>query len=134
MKKFVSIGLLSLMFTSSAMADEFSFEPVEITTTPSTSASSVVSAQDRDVQSIKTLSELSDANNERFQNALLELDSIQVDMRDQLLDYKNQYAELDAQYHKYKEERAAMKKVVKQTEKRINNIDKRKKAIRKDML
>ena len=134
MKKIVSLGLLSLMFASAACADEFNFEPVEISTTPEVTGSSVVSAQDSDVQAIKALSAVSEKNGERFQNALLELDSVQVDMRDKLLDYKSQYAELDAQYNKYKTERAAMKKVIKQTEKRINNIDKRKKQIRKDML
>ena len=134
MKKILSITLLSIFVSSFAMADEFTFEPVEISTTPTTTSSNVVSEQDKDVQAIKSLSEVSDINNERFQNALLELDSVQVDMRDKLLDYRNQYAEIDAQYNKYKAERAAMKKVIAQTEKRINNIDKRKKAIRKDML
>lgn len=133
MKKLVSLSLLSLMLTLNAGAEEYTFEPVEISTTP-TSSSTAVSAQDKDIQSIKALSEISDSNNERFQNALLELDSVQVDMRDKLLEYKNQYAEIDAQYNKYKAERSAMKKVIKQTEKRINNIDKRKKDIRKDML
>ena len=135
MKKLVSLGIMSLMFAGVAMADEFTFEPVEISNTPAASGSkTVVSAQERDVQTIKALSDLSEANNERFQNALLELDSVQVDMRDKLLEYKTQYAEIDAQFQKYKAERTAMKKVIKQTEKRINNIDKRKKAIRKDMI
>ena len=134
MKKIIAAGLISLMTVTFAMAEEYTFEPVEISTTPTTSGSTVVSAQDSDVQAIKTLSAVSEKNSERFQNALLELDSVQVDMRDKLLDYKSQYAEIDAQYNKYKTERAAMKKVIKQTEKRINNIDKRKKQIRKDML
>ena len=134
MKKFLTASLLSLMTISFAIADEYTFEPVEITTTPTSASSTVVSAQDNDVQTIKSLSAVSEQNSERFQNALLELDSVQVDMRDKLLDYKSRYAELDAQYNKYKAERAEMKKVIKQTEKRINNIDKRKKQIRKDML
>ena len=134
MKKFISLGIMSIMFAGVAMADEFTFEPVEISNTPTSSSQTVFSAQERDVQTIKALSGVSETNNERFQNALLELDSVQVDMRDKLLDYKTQYAEIDAQYQKYKAERDAMKKVIKQTEKRINNIDKRKKAIRKDMI
>ena len=129
MKKIISLSILSLTMFSVALADEYTFEPVEIKSTPAKTK-----VEDSDIQAIKSLSEISDKNNERFQNALLELDSIQVDMRDKLLEYKNQYAELDAQYNKYKEERAAMKKVLKQTEKRINNIDKRKNAIKKDML
>lgn len=134
MKKIISTAILSTMIASAAVADEFTFEPVEISTSSKAASTAVVSEQDKDLQAIKALSELSEENNERYQNVLLELDSVQVDMRDKLLEYKNQYAELDAQYNKYKTERAAMKKVVKQTEKRINNIDKRKKAIRKDML
>ena len=135
MKKVLLTGLIAAMTASFAMADEFTFEPVEITTTPATtSTQTVVSEQESDVQAIKGLSVVSEQNSERFQNALLELDSVQVDLRDKLLEYKNQYAELDAQYNKYKDERAAMKKVVKETEKRINNIDKRKKQIRKDMM
>ena len=101
MKKLVSLSLLSLMLASCAIAEEYTFEPVEISTTPS-SSSKAVSAQDKDVQTIKALSEISDSNNERFQNALLELDSVQVDMRDKLLEYKNQYSEIDAQYNKYR--------------------------------
>ena len=134
MKKIITACFLSLMAVSYAMAEEYSFEPVEISTTPTAASSSVVSEQDSDVQAIKALSTVSEQNSERFQNALLELDSVQVDMRDKLLEYKSQYAELDAQYNKYKTERKAMKKVVRQTEKRINNIDKRKQQIRKDML
>ena len=134
MKKIIIAGLISLMAVSYAAADEYTFEPVELSTTPASANSNVVSAQDSDVQTIKSLSAVSEKNSERFQNALLELDSVQVDMRDKLLEYKNQYAEIDAQYNKYKTERASMKKVIKQTEKRINNIDKRKQQIRKDMM
>ena len=134
MRKILTVGLISIITASFVMAEEFTFEPVEITAPQITDSSAVVSDQDGDIQTIKALSAISEQNSEKFQNALLELDSVQVDMRDKLLDYKTQYAELDAQYNKYKTERAAMKKVVKETEKRIKNIDKRKQQIRKDML
>ena len=133
MKKAISVGLLSLMITTGAMADEFTFEPVEISTPAQKSSQQIVNVQDKDAQFVKNLSAANDANNERFQNALLELDSVQVDMRDKLLEYKSQYAEIDAQYNKYKTERKNMKKMIRQAEKKINNIDKYKKNIRNDM-
>ena len=134
MKRIISAGLLSLMAVTGAMADEFTFEPVEISTPTAKSSQNVVNVQDKDAQYMKNLSSVNDANNERFQNALLELDSVQVDMRDKLLEYKSQYAEIDAQYNKYKAERKNMKKMIKQAEKKINNIDKYKKNIRNDMI
>ncbi len=134
MKKIIAAVLISIMTVSYAMADEYTFEPVEISTPPTSSGSNVVSAQDSDVKNINSMSAIGEKNSERFQNALLELDSVQVDMRDKLLEYKSQYAEIDAQFNKYKAERNAMKKLIRQTEKRINNIDKRKQQIRKDML
>ena len=134
MKKIISAGLISFMVITGALADEFTFEPVEISNQTPKSTQSVVNVQDKDAQSIKNLSAANEANNERFQNALLELDSVQVDMRDKLLEYKSQYAEIDAQYNKYKNERKNMKKLIRQTEKRINNIDRNKKNIRKDMI
>lgn len=134
MQKILAAGLISVMTISFALAEEYTFEPVEIAVPQNIDSSTVVSAQDNDIQAIKALSAVSEQNSEKFQNALLELDSVQVDLRDKLLEYKTQYAELDAQYNKYKTERAAMKKVVNQTEKRIKSIDKRKQQIRKDML
>ena len=134
MKKIIAAGLVSMLIGGATLADEFTFEPVEIATPSKTSSQSVVTVQDKDAQVLKTLSEAGNANNERFQNALLELDSVQVDLRDKLLEYKSQYAEIDAQYNKYKTERNNMRKVIREAEKKINNIDRHKQSIRKDML
>ena len=134
MKKIISAGLISLIAISGAMADEFTFEPVEISSPSTKSSQQVVNVQDKDAQYVKNLSSANEANNERLQNALIELDSVQVDMRDKLLEYKSQYAEIDAQYNKYKNERKNMKKMIREAEKKINNIDKYKKNIRNDMI
>ena len=135
MKKIVALCMVSMMMSSLAMAEDFTFEPVEISAPKSTTTSgNVVTAQEEDAQVIKSSSSLGGAQTERFQNALLELDSVQVDMRDKLLEYKNQFAEIDAQYNKYKTERKNMKKLISDTEKKIKNIDKYKNNIRKDMI
>lgn len=131
MKKVILLSVVSIMFSGVALADSYSFEPVEIS--KSKANQNIVNVQAQDAQSIKSVTELDAVNNERFQNALLELDSVQVDMRDKLLEYKSQYAEIDAQYNKYKTERKNMKKMIKQSEKRINDIDKYKKNIRNAM-
>lgn len=72
-----------------------------------------------------------DAN--KLQNALLQLDSAQVDIRNTLVQYKNEYAEIDTQYKVIKTQRKSKKQQVKNTEKRIKTIDKTKEKIRRSM-
>lgn len=133
MKKIITIGLISMLIGGAALAEEFTFEPVEISAPANTATQNVVNVQDKDANVLKNISEVSNANNERFQNALLELDSVQIDLRDKLLEYKSQYEEIDAQYNKYKTERDNMRKIIREAEKKINNIERHKKSIRKDM-
>ena len=72
--------------------------------------------------------------NSKMQSAILELDNAQVDVRNELLNYKAKYSEVDNQYTVIKAERKALGKQVKAIEKRIKRIDKTKEKIRKDML
>lgn len=72
--------------------------------------------------------------NDNIQNAILELDNAQVGIRNDLLDYKAKYADIDAQYKLIKNERSMLYKQVRSIEKRIKNIDKAKDKIRKNML
>lgn len=72
--------------------------------------------------------------NGNIQNAILQLDNAQVDIRNDLLNCKTKYADVDAQYKLVKAERKALKKQVSSIEKRIKEIDKAKEKIRKNML
>lgn len=72
--------------------------------------------------------------NDNIQNAILELDNAQVGIRNDLLDYKAKYADVDGQYKLIKNERKMLDKQVKAIEKRIRNIDKAKEKIRRNML
>ncbi len=72
--------------------------------------------------------------NDNIQNAILELDNAQVGIRNDLLDYKAKYADVDAQYKLIKNERSMLYKQVKSIERRIRNIDKAKEKIRRNML
>lgn len=74
------------------------------------------------------------AGNESMQSAILKLDNAQVEVRNELLNYKTQYADVDAQYTSYKAQRKALKTQIKSVERRINQIDKAKEKIRKNMI
>ena len=72
--------------------------------------------------------------NDNIQNAILELDNAQVGIRNDLLEYKSKFADVDAQYKLIKNERQMLYKQIRSIEKRIKNIDKAKEKIRKNML
>ena len=68
----------------------------------------------------------------KMQSAILQLDNAQVEVRNQLLDYRANYTEIDSRLKTTKEERKAAKKKIKQAEKRIKNLEKAKTKIRKN--
>lgn len=72
--------------------------------------------------------------NSNIQNAILELDNAQVGIRNDLLNYKAKYADVDAQYKLIKNERSMLHKQVVSIERRIRNIDRAKERIRRNML
>ena len=72
--------------------------------------------------------------NDNIQNAILELDNAQVGIRNDLLNYRAKYSDIDAQYKLIKNERNMLNKQVKTIEKRIKKIDKMKDGLRKNML
>lgn len=72
--------------------------------------------------------------NNNIQNAILELDNAQVGIRNDLLNYKSKYADVDAQYKLIRNERDMLNKQVKTIERRIKSIDRAKEKIRRNML
>lgn len=68
-----------------------------------------------------------------MQSAITQLDNAQVEVRNELLNYKTKYAEVDAKYTAIKEERANLAKQVKASEKKIKQLDNAKEKIRKNM-
>lgn len=89
---------------------------------------------EKNVQSIDTASGEIPVGNDNIQNAILELDNAQVGIRDDLLNYKAKFADVDAQYKLIKNERTMLSRQVRSTERRIRNIDRAKDRIRKNML
>ncbi len=72
--------------------------------------------------------------NGNIQNAIQQLDNAQIDIRNDLLNAKTKYADIDAQYKLVKTERNALKKQIRTVEKRIREIDRAKEKIRKNMI
>ena len=72
--------------------------------------------------------------NGNIQNAISQLDNAQVDIRNDLMNCKTKYADVDAQYKLIKAERSALNKQIKSIERRIKDLENAKERIRKNML
>ena len=116
------------MFAGVAYADgDTAFTPLDF------SNGNTITPANSDVP-VTTISETEAVGNGNIQNAILQLDNAQVDIRTELQNYRAKYADVDAQYKLIKAERASLNKQVKAVEKRIKNIEKAKEKIRKNML
>lgn len=72
--------------------------------------------------------------NNKMQSAISALDNAQVEVRNELLNYRTQYAEVEARYNKVKAEKSVLNKQLKATEKRIKEIDRAKEKIKRNMM
>lgn len=101
---------------------------------PVSNALSKMISGGKDAEATSATSGAPAIGNSSIQNAILELDNAQVDIRNDLLNYKAKYADTDAQYKLIKNERNMLHKQVVSIEKRIRDIDRAKEKIRKNML
>lgn len=120
----------AILLNNAAYADGNAFTPLNFNDTAYGSpAPTSVTAQ-----SINAIAESEAIGNGNIQNAISQLENAQVDIRNDLLNCKTKFADVDAQYKLIKTERAALKKQVKTVEKRIKEIERAKEKIRKNML
>ena len=133
-KIFASLLCVSVLSVGSVMA-ETSFTPLNFDESnavkaPATTTSRTVSG----VQAKGTdlLDPAQVTGGTKMQTAITEIDKAQMEVRNNLLNYKAKYAEIDSKYQTTKAERAAMRKQVRQAEKKIKNLDKAKNTIRKN--
>ena len=126
MKKFILTFGLILAVNGVALADGNAFTPLNFNDTSygNTNVSAPASSS-LDGEAI---------GNGNIQNAIQQLDNAQIDIRNDLMNYKTKYADVDAQYKLIKSERASLKKQIRSVEKRIKDIDSAKEKIRKNML
>ncbi|MBS4760414.1 MAG: hypothetical protein KHX03_06925 [Clostridium sp.] len=134
-------------FTIAASANDMPYEPVfesmpiteSITTakaepTPAVQQSpKAIAPATKATESVNTNTNPTTVESGNLQNALMQLDSAQVEIRNQLIQYKTEYTDIDNQYKVIKEQRALKAKLIKETEKKIKNLDNTKEKIRKSM-
>ena len=72
--------------------------------------------------------------NGNMQSAIQQLDNAQIDIRNELVNYKTKFADIDAQYKLIKSERKVALDKVRATERRIKAIEREKERIRKSMI
>ena len=128
MKKVIFTLSLCTMLSGAAFADGNAFTPLNFNDTSFGS-----SAPSTYTTPASNLAEEAIGNG-NIQNAISQLDNAQTDIRNDLLNCKTKFADVDAQYKLIKSERNALKKQVRSIEKRIKEIEKAKEKIRKNML
>lgn len=130
MRKIIIALGIALTMSTAVYADGNAFTPLNFNDT----AYGKTTTSNYNAQTASLISEIEAVGNGNIQNAISQLENAQVDIRNDLLNCKTKFADVDAQYKLIKSERAALKKQVKAVEKRIKEIDKAKERIRKNML
>lgn len=128
MKKIIFTLGLFLAINSAVYADGNAFTPLNFNDTTFGKTNSF------EAKTINAIAEAEAIGNGNIQNAISQLENAQVDIRNELLNCKTKFADVDAQYKLIKAERAALKKQVRTVENRIKDIDRAKERIRKNML
>lgn len=123
---FLSIALVFAM-TTAVNADGNAFTPLNFNDTSYSSPSSAT---------VPAMNSFNDEaiGNGNIQSAISQLENAQVDIRNDLINCRTKFADVDAQYKLIKAERDSLKKQIKTIEKRLNDIDNAKERIRKNML
>ena len=129
-KNFIILSLLMMFATNIVMAEGMVFDPTEY----NQKAAPAIGVDVQDAQNPNELAKNTiTSQSQSFDNALFELDTAQVNIRNQMLEYKAKYQEIDTQYKLIKAQRAELDKQIKTIENRIRQIENNKKKIRKTM-
>lgn len=126
----VSLSIL-LACSTVAFADGNAFTPLNFDDTYTPVRTSAVTTSNTASQAVKPVEQI---GNKQFQNAITQLESAQVEVRNDLLNIKTKFSDVDAKYQAISSERKALKKEIKSLERKINKIDKQKESIRKNMI
>ena len=131
MRKILLIFSLFIMTSGIAMADGNAFTPLNFDDTTFDSGSSKTTTTTK-ASEVKLDPEA--IGNGNMQSAIQQLDNAQIDIRNELVNYKTKFADIDAQYKLVKSERKAALDKVRATERRIKAIEREKERIRKSMI
>lgn len=103
------------------------------TSNPITNAWNKIVPQ-KDAQPVSNATNTDAIGNGNIQNAILELDNAQVGIKNDLLNYKAKYSDVDAQFKLIKNERTMLHRQIVSIERRIRSIDRQKDQLRKNMI
>ena len=135
-KNFLILSMAMILFGGMAFAEGMVFDPTEyqatITETKTLPSNNNIQSSTKAAQTYAQ--NVVSGQSSSFNNALYELDTAQVNMRNELLEYKSKFQEIDTQYKLIKEQRRVLDKQIKAIEKRIKEIERSKSQIRKTMI
>ena len=133
-----SVGVIACaacMIGAPAFADDNIFGNLT-TTAPSTTevkTETIKVEQPLVIRGTTQMNKQESLTTQSLQTSISSLEAAQADLRTKLETAKSNYNAVDQEYIRVKQERAALKKIVKSTEKRIKNIDRTKEKIQKSI-
>ena len=107
MKKTILTLCVIFAFSGIAFADGNAFTPLNFNDTSYGTTSSTASSSTATQKGAVNVVSDEAVGNGNIQNAIQQLDNAQIDIRNELLNVKTKYADVDAQYKLIKTERAS---------------------------
>lgn len=131
-KRFFALTLAAVLISGIAMAQDavFSEVPVQNVNIQPVSNTSV---EAKVVDTVNTQTATESLSNEKFKSAVNNLESAQVDVREQLATYKTLVADKEVEVANQKAELAKLKKEYNALQKKMNNIEKMKKMLNENI-
>ncbi len=120
------------IFSTSSDTEKINIEPTKTTTTVSKPSNDYYTPK-ADVSSTNS-AQYGSIQNNNYRSAITNLDGAQVELREQLMEYKAKYTEAKTRYAAVKEECNTYKKQIRTTERKMKNIEKTKKNIAKNIV
>ncbi len=131
-KRFFALTLAAVLTSGIVMAQDavFSEAPVQNVNIQPVSNTSV---EAKVVDTVNTQTATESLSNEKFKSAVNNLESAQVDVREQLATYKTLVADKEVEVANQKAELAKLKKEYNALQKKMNNIEKMKKMLNENV-
>ena len=131
------LSVFSCSANASSVFTPLNFDDAQYTTSssaPKIAADTTSIRSSAQTQAAKVDKVIYTAGSKNMQTAISELDNAQVQVRNELLNYKTKYSEVDAKYTAIKTERSNLSKQIKECERKIRRLDNAKEKIRKNMV
>lgn len=124
------------IFSTSSDSEKIDIAPTKTKTTKQTTKMNLSNEYyaPKAENSATNSTQFGEIQNNNYRSAITNLDGAQVELREQLMNYKAKYTEAKTRYAAVKEECSTYKKQIRTTERKMKNIEKTKKNIAKNMV